>query len=248
MSGSVAKISIIIPTLDEAAVIGGTLASLSKLRGEFQVIVVDGGSSDDTRSIAEAFLESLPDSRFVSHRRGRGPQMNRGALEACGDVFLFLHADTLLPADALESIREAARDPSVVGGNFRLVCGGSGLSSSIFTRLNAIRRWFGVYYGDSAIWVRRSVYDGLRGFMDAPIMEDYDFCRRLERAGPTVCLPSPVVTSPRRWTRGRAIMAVFIWTLIQWLYLLGVSPRLLGRLYYPRVRFVSGGSKQSSDR
>jgi hypothetical protein len=158
--------------------------------------------------------------------------LNAGAASARGRALLFLHADTQLPDSAVESIERALEQPEVVGGNFRLQFEGPELSSAIFTRLNSIRRWFGIYYGDSAIWARREVFQRLGGFTNGHLMEDYEFCRGLERAGRTVCLADPVVTSARRWRNHGVFKTLIIWIIIQWLYLFGVSPIYLTRLYY----------------
>ncbi|HKV42281.1 MAG TPA: TIGR04283 family arsenosugar biosynthesis glycosyltransferase, partial [Blastocatellia bacterium] len=207
-------VSIIIPVLNEEAIIGGTMEHLCQLRGRFQVIVVDGGSNDETANIAAQALRSLPGSKLVPAPRGRGPQLNAGARAAEGGVFVFLHADTVLPDDALEQVRVALEDHSIIGGNFRIAFTGEGFSALLFGWIYSVRRWFGIYYGDSAIWVRRDVFDRLGGFLDAPIMEDYDFCRRLERSGKTARLAGPVISSSRRWAGGRTLKTVFIWLVI----------------------------------
>ena len=240
-------ISIIIPALNEESLISGTLDALQRLDGNIETIVVDGGSRDRTREIVSEAARSMVNLRLVRAERGRGLQLNKGARAAQGEVLIFLHADTLLPEDAVHLIEAALRDPAVVGGNFRMVFGGKGLPSKVFSLIDRVRRWFGEYYGDSVIWVRREVFEELGGFIDAPIMEDYDFCRKLERAGRTLCLESPVVSSPRRWSKGRALRAVFTWTLIHWLYLVGVNPRHLAWLYYPQsfsLRNKRGSKKQ----
>ncbi len=230
------RISIIIPALNEAKIIASTIKSLEGIKGRIEVIVVDGGSLDDTVMVSREALLPFPSASVITSRPGRGIQLNHGASRATGNVILFLHADTTLPESAPILIEEALQDKRVLGGNFKMACGGPGLSNSVFGSLNTIRRWFGIYYGDSVIWVRRDVFEHLRGFAPTPIMEDYDFCRRLEKAGRTVCLSGTVITSPRRWSRGKAIQTIALWILIQWLYLVGVSPYKLVRLYYPRNR------------
>lgn len=230
-----ARLSIIIPTLNEEKIIAGTLDALAKLKGEFEIIVVDGGSSDRTIEAATPSLKQFHHSRIVTSKRGRGIQLNRGAEAATGEVLLFLHADTSLPENAIELIEAAIKDQEVVGGNFRLVFDGADLASRLFTRIYNARRWFGIYYGDSAIWVRRDVFERAGRYMNSPVMEDYDFCRKLERAGRTVCLASPAITSSRRWAGGRTLLVMMIWILIQWMFLLGVRPERMGWLYYPKA-------------
>jgi rSAM/selenodomain-associated transferase 2 len=228
------RVSIIIPTLNEDKIIDRTLLSLRCLEGEFEVIVVDGGSRDRTRDIALASLTQFPQGRLIESTRGRGPQMNAGARAAGGDVWLFLHADTLLPADAISQIHNVMKDPRIVGGNFALMFDGADVWSRAFTRIYNWRRRFGIYYGDSAIFVRRDVFDHLGGFIDAPIMEDYDLCRKLERAGKTALIESPAITSSRRWGRWRTAYVLMIWVLLQWLYLIGARPESMGWIYYPK--------------
>src|SRR5262249_13835243 len=197
-------------------------------------IIVDGGSKDATLQLVSDSIANLPAFRLISAPPGRGTQLNAGAALARGNALLFLHADTTLPESAVESIQHALQEPGVVGGNFRLQFEGTGPASAIFTRLNSIRRWFGIYYGDSAIWCRVHVFRHLGGYSDAHLMEDYDLCRRLERAGSTVCLTEPVVSSSRRWRDRGLIRTLIFWVLIQWLYLLGFNPICLARLYYPK--------------
>jgi rSAM/selenodomain-associated transferase 2 len=227
-------VSIIIPALDEEKVIASTLSRLAEVEGEFEVVVVDGGSRDRTREIAREKARDFSRLLVIESARGRGPQMNEGARAATGDVLVFLHADTRLPPDAVRQIESATRDPGTVGGNFHLIFDGGRLSSRLFTLIYNARTRFGIYYGDSAIWVRRDVFDRIGGFIAAPVMEDYDFCRKLERAGATRKLPGPVLSSSRRWSGGRTLFTVCVWVLIQSLFMLGVSPHRLAWIYYPK--------------
>lgn len=227
-------VSIIIPTLNEEKLISGTLAALAKLKGEPEIIVADGGSSDRTKQLATLALKSFSHSRLVTSNRGRGIQLNEGASAASGEVLLFLHADTLLPENAIELIEDAVKNRGAIGGNFRLVFDGTDIASRLFTRIYNARRWFGIYYGDSAIWVRRDWFERIGRYINTPVMEDYDFCRKLERAGRTVCLPEAAITSSRRWGGGRTLLVIMIWILIQWMFLLGVGPERMGWLYYPK--------------
>src|SRR5262249_29955113 len=137
--------------------------------------------------------------RLIGSIPGRGNQQNAGAEIANGRALLFLHADTRLPDSAIESIEQALAEPAIVGGNFKLRFDGPELASVIFTRLDSLRRWFGIYYGDSAIWARRDTFETIGGFTSCNLMEDFELCRNLERAGLTVCFGEPVVSSARRW-------------------------------------------------
>ncbi|MGD9735985.1 MAG: TIGR04283 family arsenosugar biosynthesis glycosyltransferase [Solirubrobacterales bacterium] len=225
-------VSVVVPVLDEAAALPALLDGLRTLDGTFEVIVVDGGSSDDTGALA-ATHPSRP--TVVHSPAGRARQMNMGASVAVGDVLLFLHADTRLPRHAYAHMTEALADPKVLGGNFRLHFDGGDRFSQILGAWYALQRHSGIYYGDSAIWLRRRTFDSLGGFRELAIMEDYDLARRLQRAGQTVCLPGPAITSARRWQGHGLTRTVGSWMLIRWLYLAGVPAARLARLY-PRIR------------
>jgi rSAM/selenodomain-associated transferase 2 len=225
------QLSVIIPALDEARSIGAVLDALKLLGEGVEVLVVDGGSADGTDEIARA-----RGARVVKSERGRGAQMHAGALAAKGDALWFLHADTLAPADAAERIADALRDPRVVGGNFRVRFDGERLAARFLTWLYPQLRRLGLCYGDSAIFVRRTAYERAGGFKPFPIFEDLDLLRALRRTGRLVHLDSTVVTSSRRF-EGRSFALTFArWSALQALFWLGVHPRTLGRLYYPKKR------------
>jgi rSAM/selenodomain-associated transferase 2 len=219
--------SVIIPTLNEARVIGAAARSLADLRGAFEVIVADGGSADATVEIARA--RGL---RVVAAPRGRGVQMNAGAHAARGDVLLFLHADTRLPADALELVERALSAPEVCGGHFNLRFDGETREAKLLTRLYPRLRPFGLCYGDSAIFVRRGVFEAVGGYREVALFEDCELYRRLRRAGRFARLERQAVTSSRRF-EGRFARTFALWASLQALYWLGVPPNLLARAYKP---------------
>lgn len=157
--------------------------------------------------------------------------MNAGASAATGDVLLFIHADCRLSAGALEAVRNAMCDAGVVGGSFDLRFDGNCRSSAVFTRINRIRRRCGVVYGDAGIFCRRAVFHELGGFRNWPILEDYDFARRLRRHGRMAHLSHPIWASDRRWRNAGLMRTMASWFFIQGLYLAGVSPHKLARLY-----------------
>lgn len=224
---SCVSISIIIPTLNEAATIRDLAASLRRLRGDCEVIVVDGGSEDETVSLVR-------ESGFtvIETPRGRGRQMNAGAQAAAGDVLLFLHADTRLPESALAMIEDLLQDDGICGGNFSLVFDGKTRAAWLLTWLYPLLRLGGMCYGDSAIFVRRTVFEHLGGYTDSPIFEDSDLFRRMRRVGRFVRLPVAVVTSSRRF-EGRFVRTFVLWVAMQMLYWLGVDPDRLNRWYKP---------------
>lgn len=221
------KVSIIIPTLDEAARINSLVASLQKLRGEFEVIVADGGSADDTVDLIGAC-----GWRVITAPRGRGRQMNAGAQAAKGDVLLFLHADTELPEEALAMIESLLQDQRVCGGNFSLEFDGNTREARLLTAIYPMLRLGGMCYGDSAIFVRRDVFERLGGYRNYPIFEDCDLYRRMKRAGKFARLPAVVVTSSRRF-EGRFLRTFALWITMQVLYWLGVDTNRLASWYKP---------------
>ncbi len=234
-------VSVIIPTLQEAAGIAATIAAV-RAAGPREIIVVDGGSTDETWSAAES-----ADLRLQA-TGGRGPQLNRGAVAATGDVLLFLHADCRLPSDGLTAIAAVMSDPRVVGGCFQQRIEATGWQYPWIAAGNALRaRWLHMPYGDQAIFVRRDVFQTVGGFPDIPLMEDVYFGRRLARqflsrspfrkgaSHRFVVLPQQIGVSARRWRR----RGVWRQTLTNWRLLAaaywGVPPtELLKR--YPPVR------------
>jgi rSAM/selenodomain-associated transferase 2 len=221
-------LSVVIPTLNEAQSIGATLDAVKGLRGVVEIIVVDGGSTDGTLDLLRG-----RGVRVIEGERGRGRQLHAGARVARGRALLFLHADTLPPADAAERIAEALSDPRVVGGNFHIRFDGRRRAARFLTWLYPQLRRLGLCYGDSGIFVRADTYRRVGGFNPFPIFEDLDFVRRLRRFGTVAHLPATVVTSSRRF-EGRSFALTFArWSALQALYWLGVHPRRLARLYAP---------------
>jgi rSAM/selenodomain-associated transferase 2 len=193
-----------------------------------EVIVADASSADGTADVARA-----AGARVISiDRKGRGPQLHAGALAAKGDVLLFLHADAQLRQGARDAILRALDDPGVVGGNFYLRFWPEGRFARVFTWANHLRRrWLRIYYGDSAIFVRRDIYEELGGFRALPILEDYELVRRLERRGKTVYVQHVEVLASARRFSARPLRTLLLWVLIQALYMAGVHPDRLARLY-----------------
>lgn len=238
--GNRPAISIIIPTLNEAHSIGATLAAVARLSVRAEVIIVDGGSDDDTRKIA-----SVCGSQVIASERGRGAQMHRGARAAHGDVLWFVHADTIVPADGIDLIIKTLRNRQIVAGNFNLRFDGRGPATRFMTWLYPQLRRVGLCYGDSAIFVRREAYEQAGGFRCFPIFEDLDLLRGLRKLGSIAHLPATVVTSSRRF-EGRSFALTFArWVAMQALFWLGVRPLTLGRFYAP-VRSKQG-AKRSTD-
>lgn len=225
--GPLLPISIIIPTLNEAASIEATLASL-RGASDVEVIIVDGGSRDETVALARSY-----GAKVLASPPGRARQMNAGAEVAKGEVLLFLHGDTRLPEGFDEWVRQALARPGVVAGAFRLGFDSSGWGVRLIERLANWRstRWQ-MPYGDQAIFLRAETFRTLGGFPDIPIMEDFELVRRLRRRGRVVTLPIPIVTSARRWREVGVVKTTLINQAVIIGYLVGLSPARLARWYY----------------
>jgi rSAM/selenodomain-associated transferase 2 len=203
--------------------------------GPVDVLVVDGGSADGT---AEAARTALPAARVIAAPRGRARQMNAGAGRATGDVLLFLHADTRLPAGALDAVRAALADPAAVAGCFRTTFDADGPASGpLGRRLMRLwearlwMRWHRFAFGDRALFVRRAAFEAVGGFPDQPIFEDLDAVRALRRRGRFVFLDAAVTTSARRYRRHGAL-GQQVRNLALWLgWNAGVAPGRLKRFY-----------------
>ena len=222
------KLSIVIPTFNEENSVGKTLESLKIFDENVEVIVVDGGSSDATIEIAQNY-----DVKILHSPRGRGIQLQIGGNAATGDVLWFLHADTIPSKDCVSQMMSALKNAATVGGNFTIRFDGDEAAAKFLTRLYPNLRKLGLIYGDSAIFVRREIYEKIGGYEDYPIFEDLDFVRKLGREGEIVTLPAHVTTSSRRFADGKFILTFLRWTVLQVLYWLGVSPHKLVKIYFP---------------
>ena len=243
------ELSIVIPVLDEAARIEAAFTSLPKDGGGIEVLVVDGGSRDGTLEAAERARPRLAARgiplHLLSSVRGRGIQMNAGAARARGAVLLFLHADTLLPADALPAVRRALSRPGVVGGGFRHRFREGGLRLGMVSSASNLRsRLRGTFYGDQAIFVRRSAFEALGGFLPVPIFEDVEFSARMRRAGRTVLLPVPIRTSGRRFLSGGVVRTAWRMARMKAAYLWGRDPEVVVGDYWDERRRGGGAEAE----
>ena len=213
--------------LNEERSIAGALAAIRRGAPDSEVIVVDGGSCDGSVAVARPHCDAL-----IASPCGRARQMNAGAAAAHGDALVFVHADTIVPASFADDIETALSDPAIVGGRFDVALDSAALPYRIIGGLINLRsRISRTGTGDQAIFVRRAVFEELGGFPDIELCEDLDFARRLKRAGRIACLRSRVVTSARRWNRDGLIRTVLRMWSIRAMYLLGVSPARLKRMY-----------------
>ena len=217
------KLSIVIPVLDEAAVIGDTLSSLAPIRARgHEVIVADGGSADATRELAEPLAD-----RVIAAPRGRARQMNAGASAARGNALVFLHADTRLPADADELILDSLKRN--LWGRFDVAIEGRSMLLPVIAFLmNSRSRLSGIATGDQAIFVRR---DAFNGFPEIALMEDVAFSKAMKRHSPAACLRAKAVTSGRRWDEEGVLRTMLLMWRLRLAYFLGAAPDELARRY-----------------
>lgn len=226
-----ARLSVIVPVLNEAPRIQAALQALAPLvaRGG-QVVVADGGSTDDTVALA---LVTLAGSVQVIHApRGRALQMNAGAQQASGDILLFLHADTQLPPHADSLIEQALAAGPQVWGRFDVrIEGRPKFLRVIAAFMNLRSRWTGIATGDQAMFMTRAAFDAVGGFAAQPLMEDITMSALLLKLSGPACLRARAVTSGRRWeTRGVCSTLLLMWRL-RFAYWRGAAPERLAKLY-----------------
>ncbi|WP_341890875.1 TIGR04283 family arsenosugar biosynthesis glycosyltransferase [Variovorax sp. YR752] len=223
-----ASLSIVVPVLNEAGGIEATLAALAPLRARgAEVIVVDGGSRDDTIALARPLAD-----RIVDGPRGRARQMNAGAAVASAPHLLFLHADTRLPERADELIAAALATHPQAWGRFDVVIEGrSDWLPVVAALMNRRSRWSGIATGDQAMFMTRAAFDAAGGFPDQPLMEDIELSIRLKRLRGPVCLRERVTTSGRRWEQRGVWRTILLMWRLRLLYALGVSADRLAPWY-----------------
>lgn len=221
-----ARISVIVPTLNEETCLAATLGALVLAAGD-ELVVVDAGSADATADIARRYTH-----RFYRGPRGRAQQMNFGARQAGGDILLFLHADTRLPPDGLEAVRNALKQPGAAAGAFRLVITPATPALRLVAWGTNLRsRFGGLPYGDQALFVRRRVFEEMGGYDDVPFMEDIRLVQALRRRGRLILLPQAAATSGRRWQRDGVLYTTARNIALMTLYFCGVQPETLKRWY-----------------
>jgi rSAM/selenodomain-associated transferase 2 len=226
-------LSIIVPVLNESETIGAQLRTLVPLRSEgAEVIVVDGGSHDGTPVQAREGAD-----RVLVAERGRASQMNAGAAAAAGEILLFLHADTRLPADADDLVRQAFADRERVWGRFDVrIDGRHALLGLVAALMNQRSRLTGIATGDQAIFVTRQAFERVGGYPDMPLMEDIVLSRRLKRLSRPVCLRDRVTTSGRRWERNGVLRTILTMWRLRLAFRFGADPRRLALVYGYRSR------------
>lgn len=227
--GDSPRVSVIIPTLNEAAGLPATLRSLQQSENT-QIIVVDGGSTDCTRDIAQA-----AGCTVLEHQRGRAVQINAGVEASDGEILLLLHADTCVPIGFDASIRSTLSNPKVAAGAFRLRIDASGWPLRLIERAVEVRsRLFQMPYGDQGLFLRADLFRELGKMPRLPIMEDFELVRRLRKHGAIEILPRHAVTSGRRWKTVGPWKTTFINQCVILGYYLGIAPERLAEWYQRR--------------
>ncbi len=222
------RFSIIMPVLNEQAVLEPQLTHLTQVcaQHDCELLIVDGGSTDDTAAIAKHY------GQVVSSPRGRATQMNAGVADANGDILLFLHADTRLPSDAFCAIEHALASPNVVGGAFRLCFNCDRWPYRLVAFITNLRsRTRTIFTGDQAYFIRATSFKDVGGYPDQPLMEDLEIVLQLRKFGKVTLLPQYVTTSARRHEKIGLLRSVLFMWYLRTLYKFGVSPVQLQRMY-----------------
>lgn len=223
------RLAIVIPALNEAANLARLLPDLVRDCPGAEIVVVDGGSGDDTAAV----VARGPGARLLASARGRALQMNHGARAAGGDTLLFLHADTRLPAGAARAIERALAEPGAVGGRFDVRFDSDRpLFRVIAWLMNTRSRASGICTGDQAMFVRRADFEAIGGYPEIPLMEDIELSRRLKRRGRVRALRLRVTTSARKWEREGPLRTIGLMWALRFLHCCGVAPARLHRWYY----------------
>ncbi len=226
-----ASVSVVIPCLNEAAIVAGKLSALQPLReAGHELILADGGSTDGTVECASGLVDLVACSR-----PGRAVQMNEGARAASGTVLWFLHLDTRPPPDAARAVLERALD-GPGWGRFDVRLEGAAPMLRVIERMMNLRsRLSGIVTGDQGMFVRRDLFQQVGGFPEIALMEDLAISRRLKRLARPARVPEPVLASGRRWERDGIWRTIALMWFLRGAYWLGADPGWLARIYYPNV-------------
>lgn len=216
-------ISIIIPTLNEGDNIQRCLLALQQLRNQSEIIIVDGGSADDTIELSSPLVDKV-----IVSAKGRAKQMNAGATQAKGEILVFLHADTFLPESAVALMSQE----NYGWGRFDIqLQGGSFMLSVVATLMNWRSRLTGIATGDQVIFVSKPLFNAVGGYSDIALMEDIDLCIKLKKIASPICLNAKVVSSGRRWEQFGVFKTILLMWSLRLRYFFGENPDVLSELY-----------------
>ncbi len=219
-------VSIIIPVLNEEKSITALLENLADQEGDYEIIIADGGSTDDTL----AKCASYPDIKIVASEKGRALQMNKGAGIALGTTLLFLHADTTLPEKGIQAIEKAMGDNKISGGSFYVKFDDKSRILNFLARFTRINNRY-LTWGDQGIFIRKTTFDETGGYKDIPVMEDLEIQKDVRRKGMFIKLPLAVTTSARRFIQNGIIRQQLLNIGLVMAYEAGVSPRRIKEFY-----------------
>ncbi len=227
------EVSVIIPTFNEELTITKTLEALSRLVNVSEVVVVDGGSTDETLSILDSYkgLKRLQVVKLSVANRGK--QLHEGTKVATGDIFWFIHADTRPTQGSARQIKGLMKYSEIIGGNFEIIFAGNSRSARFMTWLYPNLLSIGLCYGDSAFFVRRDIYEKIGGFKPIGAFEDLDLYHRLRKKGRFYHLSQTVTTSSRRFEGKSFVLTFAKWSIFQVLYWLKFPPDKLAKYYLP---------------
>jgi len=221
------RVSIIIPTLNEEDQIGRLLEYIRENYCVHEIIVIDGGSSDSTVSIA------LKTAEVIRTSKGRGHQLNIGANRATSEILWFLHADTLPHPSALQMILQTMTDKNIIGGAFEYTFFGKSLILKVLSRYSNFKnRILKRIYGDMGIFVRKDVFHKIKGFPESLLMEDFAISTLLRKEGEIKILPQKIETSPRDWEKMGILNKIVKDSLIKTAYRLNFNNQRLYNWYY----------------
>jgi len=223
------KLSIIVPVFNEAGTIISFLEPLQRLRERgHELIIVDGGSNDETPVLAKPLSD-----KCVTAKKGRAAQMNLGALVASGEVYMFLHADTLLPVNSDNFVEKAMVKTKRKWGRFNIKLSGKGITLRLIGWLMNLRsRLTGIATGDQCIFVEAETFKQIGGFKNIPLMEDIAFSKALKKVSRPICLKQKALTSSRRWEQYGVWRTIFLMWKLRWAYFRGVDPKKLAAKYH----------------
>ncbi|MGZ4960324.1 MAG: TIGR04283 family arsenosugar biosynthesis glycosyltransferase [Methylomonas sp.] len=223
------RLSIVMPVLNEAGHLAAILQALQPLRPDCELLLVDGGSDDESLKIAELLADSV-----LQSSRGRARQMNAGAAQAQADVMLFLHADTHLPDNAVALVLRAVSEGASWGRFDVEFDNPQPVFKVIAFMMNWRSRLTGIATGDQAIFVTRKAFQAAGGFPDIGLMEDIALSARLKQLGKPRCLQEKIVTSARRWEKFGILKTILLMWRLRLAYFFGASPDILEARYYRR--------------